>query len=282
MTRLAKSYVDLPDGQVHVLSVDGAAPAIVFLHQTASSGASFAAVMDRLHRVHRLPNRLIALDTPGFGGSFDPPGWPSMKKYAAWITAALDRLKVRRFHLFGHHTGGNLAAEIAWRHPARAASVMILGPVPMTRAERAQFRRAYDQPIAPRADGMHLVENWAYCHKFNPSADLAIVHEEVVNMARAWKARPQAYRAVSFHDAMARVRKLTCPLLFMTSPQDFFYPGFAGVCARYPDAKVAIVGGENLPPQSDPRGMARAVAKFVRGVEGGRRVQERDVRPRAR
>lgn len=273
MTRLVKSYVDLPDGQVHVLSVAATAPApmpaIVFLHQTASSGDSFAGVMERLRARHRLPNRLIAIDTPGFGGSFHPPGWPSMSKYVGWIVATLDRLKARRFHLFGHHTGGNLAAEIALRHPARAASVTILGPVPMTREERRQFRRAYDKPIAPRADGTHLVDNWAYCHKFNPNAALDIVHEEVVNMARAWKARPQAYRAVSFHDMLARLRTLTCPLMLMTSPEDFFYPGFAGVCALRPDATVALVGGENLPPQSDPAGVAAALARFVRGAELG-------------
>ena len=30
-------------------------------------------VMARL----RVPSRLIAIDTPGFGGSFDPAGWPT-------------------------------------------------------------------------------------------------------------------------------------------------------------------------------------------------------------
>ena len=209
MREITKSYVDLPDGQMHVLSTSGSAPAIVFLHQTASSAHSFAPVMERL----RLPNRLIGIDTPGFGGSFDPVGWPSMEEYAAYIVATLDRLDVRQFHLFGHHTGSNLAAEIAWRHPRRARSVMMLGPVPMTREERIEFRSAYDKPITPREDGSHFVENWNYCRKYNPSCDLEIIHEEVVSMTRAWKGRPQAYRAVSFHDPMKLVSKLECPLL---------------------------------------------------------------------
>ncbi len=262
MRTITKSYVDLAEGQMHVLSTSGVAPAIVFLHQTASSGGSFARVMERL----RLPNRLIAVDTPGFGSSFDPSGWPSMAEYAAYIVTTLDRLKVRQFHLFGHHTGSSLAAEIAWRHPQRVQSVMMLGPVPMTREERVQFRSDYDQPIAPREDGSHLVENWNYCRKFNPTCDLETVHEEVVDMMRAWKARPQAYRAVSFHDAMQLVRKLECPLLLMSSPEDFFFPRFAEVCAIRPDAKVAMVGGENLPPQCDSEGVAAAIADFVRAV----------------
>ena len=47
---------------------------------------------------------------------------------------------------------------------------------------------------------------------------LEVVHDEVSDMLRAWRGRPQAYRAVSFHDSLALVQKLTCPLLFMTSP----------------------------------------------------------------
>lgn len=263
MNVITKSYVGLPDGQVHVLATSGDDPAIVFLHQTASSGQSFEKVMRRL----RLPNRLIAIDTPGFGGSFNPKGWPSIKKYAGWVAATLDRLKVNRFHLFGHHTGGNLAVEIASAHPRKVQSVMILGPVPMTAEERAAFRAAYDKPIAPRADGSHLVENWRYCQTYNPNCDLETVHEEVVNMVRAWKGRPQAYRAVSYHDVMKGLRDLNCPLLFMTTPEDFFYPRFADVCALRPDAKVAMVGGENLPPQADCGGVAKAIAKFVRAIE---------------
>jgi len=260
--KIVKSYVDLPAGQIHVLEVKGTSPAIVFLHQTASAANSYERVMERL----KLPNRLIAIDTPGFGGSFDPEGWPSMAKYAAWVVATLDKLKVKQFHLFGHHTGGSLGAEIAKRHPKRAKSVMILGPVPMTEHERIQFRGAYDKPIAPRADGSHLVENWNYCHKYNPNADLAVVHHEVVNMTRAWRARPQAYRAVSFHDAMAVIRKLKCPLLFMTSPEDFFFARFAEVCALRPDAVVSICGGENLPTESDPDSVAKGIAKFVKRI----------------
>lgn len=262
MRKIVKSYVDLPVGQIHVLSVKGSAPPIVFLHQTACSADSFVDVMAHL----RLPNHLIALDTPGFGASFRPAGWPSMAKYAGWTVAALDKLKVKQFHLFGHHTGSSLAAEIATRHPKRVRSVMMLGPVPMTKQEREAFRGHYDKPIAPRADGTHLLDNWNYCAKFNPNADLAVVHDEVASMIRNWRARPQAYRAVSFHDSMALVKKLKCPLLFMTTPEDFFYPRFAEVCALRPDAKVSIVGGENLPTLSDPKGVAAGIAKFVKGL----------------
>ena len=70
--RVRCGYVDTADGQLHYREVAGVEPAIVFLHQTASASSSFQSVMQRL----RLPNRLLALDTPGFGSSFAPRGWP--------------------------------------------------------------------------------------------------------------------------------------------------------------------------------------------------------------
>jgi pimeloyl-ACP methyl ester carboxylesterase len=58
---IERMYVNLPSGQMHLREAAGTSPAIVFLHQTASASSSFDAVMQRI----RLPNRLIAIDTPG-------------------------------------------------------------------------------------------------------------------------------------------------------------------------------------------------------------------------
>lgn len=253
-------YVDTPDGQIHYREVAGTAPAIVFLHQTASSSSSFRRVMERL----RLPNRLVALDTPGFGSSFAPRGWPPMADYARWTIEALDALRVRRFHVFGQHTGANVAGELAVRHPDRVRSVTLLGPVPMSAAERREFRKLLSEPIRPRADGAHLLENWGYAARYNPGCDPEIVHDEVVSMLRAWRGRPQAYRAVSFNDSLAVLRRIRAPVLLMTSPGDYFFPRFLEVCAARPDAAAATVGGDNFQPLLDPGGVARALEKFLR------------------
>jgi pimeloyl-ACP methyl ester carboxylesterase len=215
--------------------------------------------MERL----RVPNRLIALDTPGFGASFDPPGWPSIARYAGWVVAALDELGVRDCHLFGHHTGTNLAAELARRHPRRVRSLMLLGPALMDVEERSSFRSTFEIPIAPRADGSHLLENWKYARHYNPGCDLEIVHDEVVNMLRAWRGRAQAYRAVSFHDLGRALRGQTIALALLSSPEDYFHPRLPLLQALRPDAEVAIVGGENFPTLSDPAGVAAAIRSFV-------------------
>ena len=253
-------YVDTRDGQLHYREAAGTAPAIVFLHQTASSSSSFQRVMQRL----RLPNRLVALDTPGFGSSFAPRGWPKMADYARWTIEALDALGVKRFHVFGQHTGANLAGELALRHPARVRSVSMLGPVPMSAAERREFRKMLgERSISPRADGQHLLENWGYAAHYNPGCDPQILHDETVNMLRAWRGRPQAYRAVSFNDSLGVLRRLRAPVMLMTSPGDYFHSRFLEVCAVRPDAAISTVGGDNFQPLLDAAGVARAIERFV-------------------
>ena len=253
------SYATIDGGQIHFRSVDGEGVPLVFLHQTASSSSSFHAVLQQLN----LPNRLVALDTPGFGGSFNPSGWPSLAKYAQWVIDTLHQLGIEQAHFCGHHTGGSFALKIAHRFPQSVKSVMLLGPVVMSAAERTEFRADFEQPITPREDGSHMVRNWDYAHLHNQNCNIEIIHAEVVNMLRAWKGRPQAYRAVSFQDSLALIRKVKVPMLLMSSPGDYFFPRFGGICAAKPDAKVAIVGGDNFPSLVDPAGVARAIEKFI-------------------
>ena len=265
MTRaVRKRYVDLPAGQVHCRMVAGAAseippPAILFLHQTASSSASFEPLMRALD----VPNPLVAIDTPGFGASFDPAVDPSLAESAAWICATADGLGIASFHVFGHHTGATLALQIAATVPDRVASVMLSGPEFMTPAERADLAASLGAPLSPRRDGGHLLENWAYAAQFNPECDVHLLHQEVLAMARAWRGRPQAYRAVAGGDSVALAARLAAPALILTSPGDYFHAALDRARALLPKAVIAQTGGDNFQPSADPEGVARAIERFL-------------------
>jgi pimeloyl-ACP methyl ester carboxylesterase len=257
-----KSYVDLADGQLHVREVAGSEPAIVFLHQTACSAQSYDPLLAELD----VPNRLVAIDTPGFGGSFDPSGWPSVADYAAWIVQGIDGLGIGLFHVFGHHTGSSLAVYLAAHHPRRVLSIMLAGAELMTPEERRQFRESHGEPIVPRHDGSHLQVNWDYAAGYNEGISAEIVHGEVVAMLRAWKARPQAYRAVAASDTPALATSLQAPVLLLTSPDDYFHTELERAKTAFPGATVATTGGANFQPTADPQGVARAVEAFLAGL----------------
>lgn len=261
MTRntIRKAYLDLPDGQLHVREVAGSGPAIVFLHQTACSARSYDPLLVELD----LPNRLVAIDTPGFGGSFDPAGWPSLSDYAGWILAGINALGIGRFHLFGHHTGSSLALHLAAHHPGRVLSIMLAGAELMTPEERRHFRESHGDPIGLQRDGSHLQAYWDYAAGFNEGISVEIVHDEVVAMLRAWKARPQAYRAVAASDTPALAARIVAPVLLLTSPDDYFHAELNRARAAFPDARVAITAGGNFQATADPKGVARAVEAFL-------------------
>ena len=245
---------------MHCRITSGDAPAILLLHQTASSSASYEPLMQAL----QLPNRLIAIDTPGFGGSFDPDGMPPLGWYAEQIIATADALGAETFHLFGHHTGASLAIEIAATHPERVHSIMLIGPAFMTDQERQDFVAGFSAPLSPTSDGAHLMQNWQYAAMYNADCDAELLHGEVLAMLRAWRGRPQAYMAVAHHDSSAAAQRVRAPVLLLSSPDDYFHPELERAIAAFPGAQVAITAGGNFQPTADAPGVARAIEQFLR------------------
>ena len=76
---------------------------------------------------------MIALDTPGYGGS-DPllePEQPEIPDYAAAVIETVDALGLERFGVYGTHTGALLALEVARMRPDRNGGKR---PVQVTRS----------------------------------------------------------------------------------------------------------------------------------------------------
>ncbi len=262
MRRVRKAYADLEGGQLHYHAIDGIDPPILFLHQIASSARSY----EPLLRALTLPNRLIAIDTPGFGGSFELAGAVSLGDYARVTIEAADALSIERFHLFGHHSGASMAIEIAAGWPDRVASLMLSGPVFLTPEQQARLIAQYETPIIPVSDGSHLLDYWEFSRVNNPNCSAELLQSAMADLLRAWRARPQAYQAVARHDTAARAALLSQPTLLLTSPGAYANATFDRARALFPDAPVAVTGGDNVPPSADALGVAQAIEAFIRGL----------------
>lgn len=259
MTRILRGYVNIPEGQVHTRSMEGTGVPIVMLHQTASSGAMFEAMMRRMAGMAPM----IALDTPGFGNSFEPDHAPSIADYAGWVCETLDCLGITQFHLLGHHTGGCIAVAIAAVRPDRVASLAVIGPVYLDHAAREEFRQHYCRPFVPAWDRAYLAETWDYIERLGSSADIGLHHREFTDMLRAWKARADAYRAVWDNDQIALYAAVRCPLLLMAAPDDVLAPCLQAALSALPEARTAKISGANFEPDLDPDGCADAMRVFL-------------------
>ncbi len=264
---IVKGYASIAAGQVHYYDLAGPDAPVVCLHQTASSGAMWLKVMRRLEG----RRRCIAFDTPGFGGSFDPPELPSsMRRYADWLIEALDAIGIRRFHLLGHHTGVCIAAEMTIAHPHRVLSNAMIGPVPLTEEERNEFKKFYSTPISPTADGAYLKATWDYLQGLGAHGDLELHHREMLDTARAYMGRYMAYTNVWRQDWTALFAQIKTPLLLMCARDDVLFPYFERARQLRPDATAVELKGANFEPDLDPDGVAVAYGAFLDCQESNR------------
>jgi pimeloyl-ACP methyl ester carboxylesterase len=256
---ILKAYANIGAGQIHYRRQQGPGAPVVCLHQTASSGAMWEKVMQRMAG----ERDFIALDTPGFGGSFDPPQTPKgMRAYAEWLREALDVLGIERFHLLGHHTGVCIAGELAAHYSTRVLSLAMIGPVPLTLEERNEYRKHYSTPFSPTADGAYLKTTWDYLQGLGAHGDLALHHRELVDTVRAYMGRFMAYSNVWDQDWIALYKTFKCPLLIMCAEDDVLFGVFARAQEMRPDAMSAKLRGANFEPDLDPEGVVAALRAF--------------------
>ena len=261
MTALRKSYVDVSGGQLHVRRIAADAPTVVFLHQTASSGEMWAEVMERLARRWDL----IALDTPGFGGSFapDPDSQPSMDDYVGWIGEALDALNVARCHLVGHHTGSAFAVQLAIARAALPISLTLFGPAPLRPPERKEASKSYGSVFEPTATGGYLLDNWDYLRKLGATADPLLANREMALQLRAWRGRVQAYAAMWDQDFAGLYGQLRCPIMIAAAPDDVLHPFLDRAKSMQPGAELLPVSGGAFEPDLDAETVAAGLATFL-------------------
>ncbi|WP_222566143.1 alpha/beta hydrolase [Novilysobacter antarcticus] len=146
-------------GQRHVhLRHAGQGPALVLLHQSPQNSRMW------LDMIARFADRytVIAPDTPGFGYS-DPLeiAEPSIADLATATVAVLDALGIDRFAVFGMHTGGLVAAQVAAAYPERVSALVVDGYAAFTREESALYGDRYLPPFVPAWDGSHLRWLWS-------------------------------------------------------------------------------------------------------------------------
>jgi haloalkane dehalogenase len=257
---IKKAYVDIADGQIHYYEGgDGDTP-IIFLHQNTSGGKMFLNTMATLLPDHRC----IAFDLPGFGGSFEPPEFDSISALTTWTLAAIDALAIERFHVFGCHTGAGMAAELGTLIPDRVASVMMLGPLLLTPEQAAPYREQFSGSAAPDHDARYLKETWDYLYRLGGDLDIAMMNDEFWQALRAWRVRGAVYRCVWDYPFDEFIKKLNCPVLLLSAPDDVLYPAFLNTKAALPAATAVEVKGANFETHIDPEGVGDAVRAFLR------------------
>lgn len=257
-----KAYVGIAGGQIHYAMMPGEGVPIVFIHKTVSTYRMWLPVMQALaHLGIKAP--MYALETPGFGESFDPQGPVAIEQYADWLGDAIAALGIGRCHIVGHHTGAVVALALADRRPALAATLSLIGVLPLTPEERADHGTRFGTPFTPEATGAYLQDTWNYV-RWAGASDPFLANREMSAMLRSWQTRSWTYGAVWNYDFAAAFQRVAGPLLIMSAPDDVLQPYFERAKAMRPDAKAVLLsGGVNYQTDLVPEEIAHALAAHV-------------------
>ena len=239
-------YLTVSWGQAHRLqslpadargeaATAGAPPPLYALHGTAYSGRTFAPLMAELPT-----RRIVALDTPGYGGSTRPPEPWTVEQYAEALSEAISAGGERPVDLLGYHTGALLALQVAADHPALVRRLVLIGapyfPDPEEReAWRAklaepmqltetldQFQERWDFLVSGRAQGASLEQGFAH----------------FVDELRAWPYGFWAHEAAFTFDPAPCVMQVRQPTLVL-APDTPLAPPSRRMARRLHNAEIA-------------------------------------------
>jgi pimeloyl-ACP methyl ester carboxylesterase len=121
----------------------GSGEALVLLHGVGSGARSWVGQLDTLS-AHC---RVVAWDTPGYGGSsLLPMDEPGPDEYSDALRRLVDALGIGRMHLVGHSLGALQAVRFAVRHPERILGLTLASPAAgharLPEGERIRLRKA--------------------------------------------------------------------------------------------------------------------------------------------
>lgn len=122
-------FIMLPEGRVRVLiggSVSGAGTPAVLIHGGGSDNAGIS--WFRSFTTLGADRRVIAVDLPGFGGTRDvlPLGGP--QPMADFVVRVARELDVQKAAVVGVSMGGDVALNVALRHPDFVAALVLIAP----------------------------------------------------------------------------------------------------------------------------------------------------------
>jgi pimeloyl-ACP methyl ester carboxylesterase len=261
------------DGATIYYEERGAGSPILLIHGTGSDANNWGSAPDELARL----GRVLTYDRRGFTRSRGTghPHRTTAAQHADDAAALLDRLGARPAIVVGRSYGGNVALELARRHPGHARALALLegGGEALSPEVRVFIDELTDQVRAAVADR-------------GPEAAGEVLWRAVLGDAgyeaapEGMKARVAANGAAVLADLdgfwegqpdLAQLAEITCPVLVVaaaSSPPAFRAPCDA-LAAALPDARLVVVEGGHMITPATPE-----VVGFLQEVIGDRAESE--------
>lgn len=269
--------------------------AIVFLHGGGSdcSRISWPLAMEALSG----RADLVAVDLPGFGGSIDAEPLGSPKAMADLVAEVMDRLAIAGAVIFGVSMGGDVALNLALRHPENVEGLVLVAPgglVPILRNRAAQFAawltaRLPDAILLPTIRAGNRASTAVLRRMVR---DLDALPAGMVETYREEASHPKAGiayarynqatlgRRAMLNDLTDEVSAIAVPTLFFHGEDDPLVPpsGSIEAARRMRDATLVLVPDcGHWAQQERPDAFLAAASAHLDRIEATEKVQKRGI-----
>ena len=259
---IQKAYTETSMGQCHYRFSEGEGTPIVFLHQTPSSSLMYEKLIQLMPQ-----HTSIAIDTPGFGMSDDISGNPNVEDYGKCIVEALDDIKIKDFHLLGHHSGASIALHVENEFKDRVRSLTLIGAFLATKEEKELMKNQTGLDWSPKEDGTHLLNAWKLAGDIlGAGENLGLRQRETLDAIRAEASAKKMHHAVWDFDEIEALKKTKAPCLILCSEDDVMYPFLNKAEACRSDAIIEIIQGKNLEPDLDAKNISILLMEFLKNI----------------
>jgi pimeloyl-ACP methyl ester carboxylesterase len=261
---IRRGFVDVTGGQIHYREAGPHdAPVVVLVHASPGSARG----LEPLARALSRERRVIAPDTMGNGDSSGiMPDRPEIAFFADRLREALEGLSVTRCDLYGTHTGGSIAAQLAISEPGRVARLVLDGIGLYPDQLRTEILDRYAPALQADLHGSHLNWIWHFVRDtymfwpwYRTDAGHArkvglpapeVLHDKVIDVAKAYQTYHLSYRAAFRYDKRREFPKIAVPTLAACAEGDMLEEWHDEFAALIPGAEKAVIPSVHANPEA--------------------------------
>jgi pimeloyl-ACP methyl ester carboxylesterase len=199
-------------------------------------------------------HKVITMDNRGSGATECPSTPFSMETLADDAAGLLDALGIAKSHVLGWSMGGNIAQEVALRHPEKVGALVLMSTY-MKEPDRSRF--AIDAMIHCVREGASMetfqtmMQTWCSTEQFfrGKVSVCELGSECDINVLDGFTRQKSALDNYDSHD---KVHLISMPTLVVHGEEDIMVPlGFGeDLAARIQHSQFEVIGGAGhfLPP----------------------------------
>ena len=269
-------FLRIGDQLVHV-EMAGSGPPLVLVHGFGGSTYSWRRVMPRLAESFRV----VAVDLNGFGYTqrLAGPAHYTREAQGELVLSVMDALGFPNAHLMAHSYGGGISLWIAWKHPERVRSLVLVDSSAPTYPNDRRTRAASFRPLT----ALYL-RTWVLHPRIVRKALLRSFYDDsqvTPELVQAYWERVRvegviyAYYGltVPIHGPVDKVvlEEIRVPTLVVWGEQDVLISVEAGrrAAARIPGAELAVIDHTgHVPMEEKPEELLRYAIPFLKRHSG--------------